>query len=123
MQGTENPLEIPKCKLLQRPATTDRTLGAGAGVNDSSPLVCSLIGLGSGTLEIEATPGSRCRRIAAPKGASSSPVGHPPVNSLLVSVGLAQLEIPTTRCGALLMQPVARHECSRSAVCVLSANF
>src|SRR5215207_9158778 len=37
----------------------------------------SLIGLGSGTLGIEATPGSRCQRIVAPKGAGSSPVGHP----------------------------------------------
>ena len=58
-----------------------------------------------------------------PKGAGSSPVCHPPVDSLLVYVDLAQLEIPTTRCGALLMQPVVRQECSRAAICVLSANF
>src|SRR5215203_80675 len=41
-----------------------------------------LIGLGSGTLGIEATPGSRCQWIVAPKGAGSSPVGHPSTSSI-----------------------------------------
>src|SRR5215216_4877453 len=36
-----------------------------------------LIGLGSGTLGIVATPGSRCQWIVAPKGAGSCRVGHP----------------------------------------------
>jgi hypothetical protein len=63
-------------------------------------------------------------RIVAPKVAGSSPVGLPPVNALLVSVGQAQLEMPTTRCGARLMQPAVRHEySSRVAICVLSAKF
>jgi hypothetical protein len=56
-------------------------------------------------------------------GADSSSVSYPPIDSLLISVGLVQLEIPTTRCSALLMQPVVWHECRRVAICVLSANF
>src|SRR5215208_2931707 len=50
------------------------------GATISSPFrVASVLGLGSGTLGIVATPGSRCQWIVAPKGAGSSPVGHPMV--------------------------------------------
>src|SRR5688572_29161240 len=47
---------------------------------------------------------------AAPKGASSSPLGQPSVDSLLDPLSLAQIEIPSTRSGALPMQPVVGPE-------------
>ena len=44
-------------------------------------LLSKLIGLSMPILQRIATPRNTCRRIVAPQGAGSSPVGHPPIIS------------------------------------------